>query len=156
MNTLQTTAHRLAWLRVLTLAVAAFVFNTTEFVPIALLSDIGAGFSMSAAATGVMMTVYAWIVSLASLPCMLLVARRERRALLLALFALFIASHIATALAVNFAMLLAARAGVALAHAIFWQSPRRWRCASPRPARHNRPSAGWRWAARWRPYSACR
>ena len=117
---LQPTAHRLAWLRVLTLAVAAFVFNTTEFVPIALLSDIGAGFAMSAAATGVMMTVYAWIVSLASLPCMLLVARRERRGLLLALFALFIASHIATALAWNFALLLAARAGVALAHAVFW------------------------------------
>ena len=116
---LQTTAHRLAWLRMLTLAVAAFVFNTTEFIPIALLSDIGAGFSMSAAETGVMMTVYAWIVALASLPGMLLVARRERRGLLLALFALFIASHIATAIAWNFALLLAA-AGVALAHAVFW------------------------------------
>ena len=119
-TTLQTTAHRLAWWRVLTLAVAAFVFNTTEFIPIALLSDIGAGFSMSAAETGVMMTVYAWIVALASLPGMLLVARRERRGLLLALFALFIVSHVATAIAWNFSMLLAARAGVALAHAVFW------------------------------------
>ena len=120
MKTLHTTAHRLAWLRVLTLAVAAFVFNTTEFIPIALLSDIGAGFSMSAAEAGVMMTVYAWIVALASLPGMLLVARRERRGLLLALFALFVMSHIATAVAWNFALLLAARAGVALAHAVFW------------------------------------
>ncbi|WP_133141423.1 MFS transporter, partial [Moraxella caviae] len=113
-------AERIRTLRVMALALSAFIFNTTEFIPIALLSDIGESFAMPAHEVGVMMTVYAWIVACLSLPAMLATASIERKKLLLGLFVLFVASHVLTVFAPNFTVLLIARAGVALSHAVFW------------------------------------
>lgn len=108
------------WLPVFSLAFAAFIFNTTEFVPVGLLPSIAKTFSMDVAHTGILITGYAWVVTLLSLPLTLLTARCERRQLLMILFILFIGSHILSGFAWSFGVLMISRIGIACAHAVFW------------------------------------
>lgn len=108
------------WSSIFCLAFAAFIFNTTEFVPVGLLPNIAESFSMDVAHAGLLLTIYAWAVSLLSLPLTVLTSRMDRRKLLIFLFCLFIGSHILAGFAWSFYSLMFARIGIACAHAVFW------------------------------------
>ncbi|MFQ7554565.1 MAG: sugar transporter [Haemophilus parainfluenzae] len=113
-------AERTKYWRVVIMACAAFIFNTTEFVPVALLTDIGQSFDMQSSDVGLMMTVYAWTVMIMSLPAMLATGDMERKGLLLKLFVIFIIGHIISVIAWNYWILLIARMCIAVAHSLFW------------------------------------
>ena len=97
MTTIKTPEGRRLWVPVFTLALAAFIFVTTEILPIGLLPEIAADLGETEAFTGLLVAVYAWVVALLSLPLTALTARFERRKLLLWLFAIFIAGHVLSA-----------------------------------------------------------
>ncbi len=108
------------WMALIGLACAAFIFNTSEFVPIGLLSDIGADFSRTEAETGMLISVYAWMVMLLSLPLTMLFSRMEMRKLLLGVMGCFTLFQGLSFLSSSYWMLMLARIGVAGTHAIFW------------------------------------
>ncbi|MDE6452555.1 MAG: sugar transporter [Odoribacter sp.] len=109
-----------SWLPVIGLTFSAFVFNTSEFVPIGLLSDIATDFQISEAHAGLLITIYAWVVALVSLPLMMLFSKWDYRKLLFMVIGLFIASHLLSAISGNYSILMVSRIGVACSHAIFW------------------------------------
>lgn len=108
------------WLPLIGLAFSAFMLNTSEFMPIGLLVDIAADFSMTEAEAGAMISVYALAVLVLSLPLMIAASRFAFKGLMLAVIAVFGVGQLFSALAPNFALLVGARLVVAAAHAVFW------------------------------------
>lgn len=109
-----------SWLSLLGLAASAFIFNTSEFIPIGLLTNIAADFSITEAHAGMLISVYAWVVMLLSLPLMILVSRMEMRRLMLCLVGFFAAFQLMSSLSNSYGMLMASRIGVACSHSVFW------------------------------------
>lgn len=108
------------WTALIGLACAAFIFNTSEFVPIGLLSGIGADFARTEAETGMLISVYAWVVMLLSLPLTMFFSRTDMRKLLLGVMGFFTLFQGLSFLSSSYWMLMLARIGVAATHAIFW------------------------------------
>lgn len=123
------------WLALTGLTFATFIFNTSEFIPIGLLTDIQKEFALTEATVGLLISVYAWVVMLLSLPLMIMVSRMELRRLMLWLIGLFGICQVLSYLSTSYSMLMASRIGVACTHAVFWSvvSPIAVRIA---PAKH--------------------
>lgn len=108
------------WLPLIGMTISAFLVNTSEFMPIGLLTDISNDFNMTAAQAGVMITAYSWTVTILSLPLMLLACKIEPKKLLLGTLTVFSTCQVLSVISIGFPFLVVSRIGVACAHSIFW------------------------------------
>ena len=93
---------------------------TTEMLPVGLLPDIGATFSMPESVTGLLVTLYAMMVAALAVPLTVATTRFDRRPLLLATLLGYVVSNVLVAAAPTFAVVAAGRAVGGLTHALFF------------------------------------
>ncbi|MFJ4787866.1 MFS transporter [Streptomyces sp. NPDC088794] len=118
------TVRPAAWRRsalVAALMLAAFTFNTTENIPVGLLSLMADDLKVSLTAVGTLVTGYGLTVAAVSLPIVHTTRSVPRRHLMAGLLGLLVIASWVTALgSVSYGLLLAARVATALAQAAFW------------------------------------
>jgi predicted MFS family arabinose efflux permease len=104
------------------LATSAFVYVTAETLPVGLLPQIADGLSVPEARVGLLLTSYAVVAGLSTIPLTALTMRWPRHRLIAATVAVFVVSQAAAALAPSFPVLVGARLICALAHGVFWSA----------------------------------
>jgi predicted MFS family arabinose efflux permease len=113
-------SQRRAKAAMIALAVAAFCYVTTEVIPIGLLTVISDDLHRSRSQTGLLVTGYAVLVVVASVPLARLTQHVPRRILLGVTLGVFALATFATAVAPTYEVLLIARLVIALTQSMFW------------------------------------
>ncbi|MBA0038242.1 MFS transporter [Pantoea sp. BIGb0393] len=113
-------SERLPLIPLLALSLAAFVTIVTEALPAGLLTPMAQELSISVAAAGQSVTVYAVGSFLAAIPLMTLLQGVRRRRLLLFTLAGFTAANLITAMANDYLLLLIARGVAGAAAGVLW------------------------------------
>ncbi|MFF5078624.1 MFS transporter [Actinoplanes sp. NPDC000266] len=113
-------ANRRAWAAVVALSLAALAFVTTELLPIGLLTLMADDLDRSRSEVGHLVTWYAAVVVLFSVPLTRLTRRIPRRTLLGVTLGLFAVANLIAAFAPSFAVLAGSRLLIGLCQALFW------------------------------------
>jgi predicted MFS family arabinose efflux permease len=108
------------WLSVGAVAIGAFAFVTTEFLPVGLLPHVAKELDVLPGTAGLMVTTPGVIAAISAPGLMLGAGRMDRRVVLLLLTALLLASNLLSAFAPNFAVMLVGRALLGAALGGFW------------------------------------
>jgi len=108
------------WLSVFSVALGAFAFVTTEYLPVGVLPQIANTLGISDGEAGLMVTVPGIVAAVAAPAIMLGAGRMNRRQLLLLLTLLQVAANLVSAVAPSLAIMLVGRALLGVALGGFW------------------------------------
>ncbi|HZV64751.1 MAG TPA: MFS transporter, partial [Telluria sp.] len=109
-----------SWLSVVSVAIGAFAFVTTEFLPVGLLPQIARDLGVSPGTAGLMVTIPGIIAAISAPAMMVGAGRVDRRIILLALSVMLLASDLISAFAPNFGVMLLGRAMLGASLGGFW------------------------------------
>ena len=107
-------------LALLALTISAFAIGTTEFVIVGLIPTVAADLGITLPSAGLLVSLYALGVAIGAPVLTALTGRLPRKALLLALMALFTAGNLLAWQAPSYEALVAARVLTGLAHGVFF------------------------------------
>ena len=119
------TAHnddvqKFPWVGLLTLAGAIFVSVTSEFLPTGLLPEMAAELDVSISTVGLLITIFAGTVVVATTPLAAVTRRYPRKVLLVVVLFIIALANTLAAAAPTFELLAGARILGGLAHGLFW------------------------------------
>jgi MFS transporter, DHA1 family, inner membrane transport protein len=107
-------------LALLALAISAFAIGTTEFVPTGLLPEIAADFHVDIPAAGLLVSGYALGVFVGAPLLTAAATPMRRKPVLLGLLGLFVIGNVGSALAPDYALMMAGRVVASLCHGAFF------------------------------------
>lgn len=102
------------------LAVSVFAAVTTELLPVGLLPQIGSAFGVGDGTAGLLVSAYAVMVAVLSVPLALATRRLPRKPVLLATIGGYVVSNVVAATAPSFGVLAAGRVVGGITHALFF------------------------------------
>ncbi|MDI6103833.1 MFS transporter [Actinoplanes sp. NEAU-A12] len=102
------------------LGASTFCYVAAETLPVGLLPQIAADLDVTEAQVGLLLTSYAVVAALSTIPLTALTMRVPRHLLIAVTVAVFAVSQAAAAIAPTFLILLLSRLICALAHGVFW------------------------------------
>ena len=114
------TSPAFPWIGLITLAGAIFVSVTSEFLPTGLLPDMAAELHVSLSTIGLLVTIFAGTVVIATAPLAALTRRYSRKLLLVVVLFIVALANVLAAIAPTFELLAGARILGGLAHGLFW------------------------------------